>query len=138
MDMYAEQILEHSKNPRHTGSLPHATITHEEANLSCGDRVRMDLQIENDTLTDLAWTGSGCAISQAGMSLLSEAIIGRPLDALLSLTKDDVTTILGVPISERRMKCALLGLHTLQNAFRVHRGLPPRSWVETCLPAGRR
>lgn len=131
MDLYAEQILDHYKHPRHAGTLTNATGTHEESNISCGDRVKVDVRIEADVLRDLAWIGSGCAISQAGMSLLSDAVVGKSVDDLLKLAKPDVLTILGVPVSERRLKCALLGFHTLQNTLRLHKALPPQSWVET-------
>lgn len=131
MDLYADQILDHYKHPRNTGVLPNATISHEEVNLSCGDRVRIDLLIHEDTLTQLAWTGSGCAISQAAQSLLSDHIQGKTTAELLALSRPDVIALLGVPISERRLKCALLSLHTLQNALRLHHALPTQSWAET-------
>lgn len=131
MDLYADQILDHYKHPRHTGTLSDATIRHEEVNLSCGDRVHLDLLVEDNVLTQLAWTGSGCAISQAGMSLLSEHILGKTIPELLTLTRPDTIALLGVPISERRLKCALLGLHTLQNSLRLYQKLPPQSWAET-------
>jgi len=132
MDLYADQILDHYKHPRHAGPLAGATSSHEEANISCGDRVRVALSIDKQSiLQDLAWTGTGCAISQAGMSLLSEHVIGKPVEELLSLKKADALSLLGVPVSERRLKCAVLGLHTLQNALRLQQGLPVRSWAET-------
>ncbi len=135
MDLYADQILDHYKHPRHSGSLTNATIIHEEANLSCGDRVKIELHIKDDVVTELGWTGAGCAISQAGMSLLSEVIAGKKADELLGLKRVDVVALLGVPISERRLKCALLSLHTLQNALRSHQKLPTQSWVETVAEA---
>jgi nitrogen fixation NifU-like protein len=135
MDLYAEQILDHHKHPRRAGALDAPTSTHEEANLSCGDRVRVDLRVEDGVLRDLAWTGSGCAVSQAGMSLLAERAVGHSVEELLSYKKKDVLELLGVPVSERRMKCALLCLHALQNALRLQEGLPVRSWAETVADA---
>ncbi len=131
MDVYADQILEHYKHPRHTGVLENSSSPHEEVNISCGDRLTVAVQVQDGILTDLTWNGSGCAISQAGMSLLSEHIIGKPLEELLSLKRKDVLEFLGVPVSERRLKCALLCLHTLQNTLRLQQGLPVQSWVET-------
>lgn len=136
MDLYADQILDHYKHPRHAGPLAGADSAHEESNISCGDRVRVELSVGKESiLQDLAWTGAGCAISQAGMSLLSEHVIGKPVEELLSLKKADVLALLGVPVSERRIKCAVLGLHTLQNALRLQQGLPTQSWAETVADA---
>jgi nitrogen fixation NifU-like protein len=131
MDLYADQILDHYKNPRHAGPLAGADAHHEEVNLSCGDRVKIETIVHDGILKDIGWTGSGCAVSQAGMSLLAEKVIGRPIEELLAFKKPDVLELLGVPVSERRMKCALLGLHALQNALRLQQGLPVRSWAET-------
>jgi nitrogen fixation NifU-like protein len=135
MDLYADQILDHYKHPRHAGPLADPTVGHEETNISCGDRVTVELGIDAGVVTRVGWTGAGCAISQAGMSLLSEHVIGKPVEELLSIKKPDLLALLGVPVSERRMKCALLGLHTLQNALRLSQGMPPRSWAETVAPA---
>lgn len=132
MDLYADQILDHYKHPRHAGPLAGALANHEEVNLSCGDRVKIETIVDgNGVLADIGWTGSGCAISQAGMSLLAEKVVGRRVEELLTFKKPDVLELLGVPVSERRMKCALLGLHALQNALRLQQGLPVRSWAET-------
>lgn len=131
MDLYADQILDHYKHPRHAVPIGDASCEHEEMNLSCGDRVKLQLAIDGGVIRNIGWHGDGCAISQAGMSLLSEKLMGMPIDDALKLTKDDVLALLGVPMSERRLKCALLGLHTLQNTLRRHETLPPCSWAET-------
>ncbi len=131
MDLYADQILDHSKHPRHAGSIADATAVHDESNPSCGDRIRLELRVEDGVVRDVGWLGSGCAISQAGMSFLSEHIIGRTAENILSLRKKDMLELLGVPVSARRMKCALMGLHTLQNTLRISLAFPPQSWVET-------
>lgn len=131
MDMYAEQILDHQKHPRNAGSLPDANAVHQEANLSCGDRLRVELAIADGVVTGVGWLGNGCAISQAGMSLLSEHVVGKRVEELLALKKADVLALLGVPVSERRLKCALLCLFTLHNALRLHVGAPPATWTDT-------
>jgi nitrogen fixation NifU-like protein len=131
MDLYAENILDHSKHPRNTGRLAKATVTHAEENLSCGDSLTLDLAIDGGKIVSVRWEGTGCAISQAGMSLLSEELAGMPLKDAGALTKDDVLALLGVPVGTRRMKCALLGLHTLKNALRIHQKEKPESWTAT-------
>jgi nitrogen fixation NifU-like protein len=131
MDLYAENILEHSKNPRHRDPIDHATVQHEEINHSCGDAVSLSLQIEDGTIVAVSWQGSGCAISQAGMSILSEELAGMPVEKAASLRKENIFDLLGVPIGTRRIKCALLCLHTLKNALRKAEGKAPQSWLDT-------
>lgn len=130
MDLYAENILDHYKHPRHTGHLSRA-VSHREENISCGDDLTIDLVIDDGVIADLKWRGEGCAISQAAMSLLSEELIGMSVADAEALKPDEVYSLLGVPIGPRRFKCALLGLHTLKNALRAAHGEPAQSWLET-------
>lgn len=131
MDLYADNILDHYKHPRHAGTLDMPSVTREEINLSCGDRLALELRVEDHVIRELAWTGEGCAISQAGMSILSEELIGRTIDEAEAITPSRVKELLGVPVGTRRLKCALLCLHTLKNALSALRGESPRSWHET-------
>ena len=131
MDLYAENILDHSKHPRHKGELADATVQHEEKNLSCGDSVNVMLRINNGGIEEVSWTGSGCAISQAAMSMLSETLEGMKLSEAEKLQLDDIKTMLGVPIGTRRLKCALLCLHALKNDLHVLRNEPEQTWAET-------
>lgn len=131
MDIYADNILDHYKHPRRKHVLAAPTITHTEKNTSCGDALKLELMIEAGTITDLGWSGEGCAISQAGMSLLSEILIGKTLAEAAALTPKDVTDLLGVPVGTRRIKCALLCLHALKNAIHEFKEEPVQSWVET-------
>ena len=134
MDLYAENILDHYRNPRNKQKLApelQYLVTHTEANLSCGDEVTISLNIKDDRISELSWDGTGCAISQAAMSLLSEELQGKTIMEIEALTPKDVYEVLGVPIGPRRVKCALLGLHALKNALREHQGKKPQSWTET-------
>jgi nitrogen fixation protein NifU and related proteins len=131
MDIYAENILEHHRHPLHKQPLPGATVEHAEANLSCGDELTVRLKIDGDRIAAVGWDGTGCAISQAGMSILSEDLIGRTSAGIDALKKSDMYTLLGVPIGPRRFKCALLCLHTLKNAVRKAKGLPKQDWLQT-------
>ncbi len=115
MDMYRENILDHAQNPRFPGVLHPADIDHEEYNPLCGDRLRLTLRLdENKRITGLAWDGEGCAISQASASLLGEQILGKTLNEIRSLSKEDIFDLLGIPLSPNRMKCALLSLQVLK------------------------
>lgn len=131
MDLYADNILDHYKHPRHAGELAAPTVSREEINLSCGDRVTLQLDITDGIIRDVAWTGEGCAISQAGMSILSDELIGRTTAQAEGLTPQHVYELLGVTVGTRRLKCALLGLHTLKNALRAARGEEAQGWHET-------
>lgn len=114
-DMYRENILDHAQNPRFPGVLDPADVDHEESNPLCGDRLRLTLRLdEHNRITALAWDGEGCAISQASASMLGEQIIGKTLDEISSLSKEDIFEMLGIPLSPNRMKCALLSLQVLK------------------------
>lgn len=112
--MYRENILEHSRTPRNKGRIADATMAHRELNHSCGDEIELYLKIDGDKLTDVKFEGHGCAISQASVSLLTEKIKGMSIDQLRALTKEDVFTLLGIEVGMTRLRCALLGLKTLE------------------------
>ena len=131
MDLYAENILDHYRDPRHKEEIANASVTHEEANHVCGDEVTMQLQVEDGKIAGIGWQGVGCAISQAGMSLLCEEVEGMTLEEADALRKQDIYDLLGVPIGPRRFKCALICLHTLKNAIHTYRKEPQQGWVET-------
>lgn len=113
-DFYQQNILDHARHPRNSGQLESPTVSREEYNPLCGDKVRVDLLIEDDTIKDVRFSGRGCAISQAAASMLTEEIKGKPLDAVRRIGKDDVLELLGIPIGYTRLKCALLGLKAVK------------------------
>ena len=92
-----------------------ATHTHEENNPLCGDVIRIDLHVnENDVIDKVAFSGKGCAISQASASMLTEMIEGKSLDEAKQIGRDDILEALGIDIGPVRMKCALLSLKVLK------------------------
>ena len=113
-DLYREQILDHYRNPRNHGTLDPHDASFEDTNPLCGDRVRIDLRIEDGKIADIAFSGRGCAISQASTSMLTELVQGQTLEEALALEREELLDELGVPISPARIKCALLGLHVLK------------------------
>jgi nitrogen fixation NifU-like protein len=123
-DLYREQILDHYRSPRNQGTLEPNDGSFEDTNPLCGDRVRIDLRIENDIVTDIRFSGRGCAISQAATSMLTEMVKGRPIEEVRNLNKDDLLDELGIPISPARIKCALLGLKVLKASAYGFRGWP--------------
>jgi len=114
-DMYRENILDHAQNPRFPGVLDPADIDHEESNPLCGDRLRLTLRVDKDNrIAAVAWEGEGCAISQASASMLGEQIMGKTLEEVRNISKEDIFEMLGIPLSPNRMKCALLSLQVLK------------------------
>lgn len=131
MDLYAENILDHYRSPRGKVRLRSPTVSHEEINHSCGDALRLDLKIEGGKVVEVGWDGTGCAISQASMSILSEDLIGKSEAEIDRMSQKDMYEMLGVPVGPRRFKCALLSLHTLKNALRKSQGKGVQTWTET-------
>jgi len=118
MDIYSEIILDHYKNPRKKGRLPGATCTAEDANPLCGDKIRFLLKIgKNGKITDVRFSGSGCAISQASASMLAEEVAGKSIKAVAKWDKEKVFGLLGVTLTPARARCALLALGVLKNAL---------------------
>jgi len=114
-DLYRELIIDHYKNPHYRGELDPNDITYEDDNPLCGDHIRIDLRVdENERVTEAAFSGRGCAISQASADLLVESIVGKSLDEVKTLTKEDVLELLGIELGPVRLKCALLSLKVLK------------------------
>ena len=116
-DLYRDEILEHYRNPHNFGTLEQPTTVKEGANPLCGDRITLMLGIDDEgNVQDVAFTGRGCAISQASASLLTDEIKGKPLSEIAQMGTADVLENLGIEISPARMKCAMLSLETLRSA----------------------
>jgi nitrogen fixation NifU-like protein len=114
-DLYRELIIDRYQNPLFRGELEPNDITFEDDNPLCGDHVRIDIRLdENDRVKQAAFSGRGCAISQASADLLIEEIIGKPLDEVKKMTKEDVLDLLGIQLGPVRLKCALLSLKVLK------------------------
>lgn len=113
--LYQEVILDHYRNPRNKGRLDPADISYEDDNPLCGDRIRLDLRLDEDgRVAEVAWDGHGCAISMASASMLSQEIQGKTLEDLRQLSKDDILEMLGIELGRVRLKCALLSLKVLK------------------------
>ncbi|MCB9136305.1 MAG: SUF system NifU family Fe-S cluster assembly protein [Anaerolineales bacterium] len=114
-DLFRDQIIDRYKNPRYRGVLDPHDITYEDDNPLCGDRIRIDLRIdENNHVKEAAFSGRGCSISQASADLLVESIIGKDLDEVKALSKEDILDMLGIELGPVRLKCALLSLKVVK------------------------
>lgn len=115
-DFYKEYILDHYRKPRNFGRLAAPDAVAEDVNPLCGDEIRMELQLKDGVVSDVRFSGKGCAISQASASMLTESIKGRRLEDVARLSPETVLENVGIGISPTRMKCAMLGLKVLKSA----------------------
>jgi len=114
-DLYRELIIDRYKNPQFRGSLNPHDIAFEDDNPLCGDHIKIELRVDPDHhVSEAAFDGHGCAISQASADLLLESIQGKSLDEVKALTKEDVLDLLGLELGPVRLKCALLSLKVLK------------------------
>lgn len=136
-ELYQEVILDHSRHPRHFGTLEHATHNGEGHNPLCGDRIKIHLIVDgSDRIQDIKFEGRGCAISQASASLMTDMIVGRTvteagtlMGGFLHLVKgedasdlpeddlDRLQVMAGVSAFPMRVKCATLAWHTMKSAL---------------------
>ena len=132
-DLYQEVILDHNRRPRNFRTLDEGR-RQEGYNPLCGDRLTLYVKLENDRISDVAFQGSGCAISKASASLMTEALKGKTIDearVLFDRFHDMVTSspdtpppdlgklsvLSGVREYPTRIKCASLAWHTLKAAL---------------------
>jgi nitrogen fixation NifU-like protein len=132
-DLYQEMIIDHGRKPRNFGKLAKANHSHDGRNPLCGDKLTVYVYIENSTVQEVSFEGSGCAISVASASLMTEAVKGKTLNEIKNLfvhfhhllTKDQtneidlgkLSALSGVAKFPMRVKCATLAWHTLNAAL---------------------
>ena len=114
-DLYREQIIDRYKSPRMRGTLDPHDYSYEDDNPLCGDRIRIDVRVDGEgKVTGAAFSGTGCAISQASADLLTESIVGKSTDEVKLLSKQHILDMLGIELGPVRLKCALLSLKVLK------------------------
>jgi len=114
-DLYREVIIERYKNPAYRGELDPHDISFEDENPLCGDHIRIDLRVDSGGIvTEAAFSGHGCAISQASADLLLEYVIGKSVDEIKKMNKDELLDLLGIELGPVRLKCALLPLKIIK------------------------
>jgi len=116
-ELYREHILEHYQHPRCHGTLDDATVSVEDANPLCGDRIRMDFKIADGRIEKVRFSGAGCSISQASASMLCEAVEGKTVEEVRNLGREQVLEMIGIDLGPVRLKCALLALKTLKTGI---------------------
>lgn len=116
--LYLEQIMDHYKNPRNFGCLEKYTFKHAENNPLCGDEIQIEVELNSNKVSEIRFSGKGCAISQASASMLTEFVKEKTIDEIKKLTRDNVVKMLGIKIGAVRIKCAVLALVALKNGIK--------------------
>jgi nitrogen fixation NifU-like protein len=133
-ELYQEVILDHTKRPRNFGTLERSSHRAEGHNPLCGDEIRLTVNVSGDSIQDLRFEGSGCAISTASASLMTEVLKGKTLDEALCIFErfhgvvtgegdpnenelGKLAVMKGVAGYPLRVKCATLAWHTLRAAL---------------------
>ncbi|PIP52884.1 SUF system NifU family Fe-S cluster assembly protein [Candidatus Beckwithbacteria bacterium CG23_combo_of_CG06-09_8_20_14_all_34_8] len=116
--IYRDQILDHAKYPRNSGSLSDPDIEINESNQSCGDKIKLQVKFKDQQVGDVKFHCQGCALSTAASSLLTEAVKGKSKTEIAQMNLDDLYKLLGGPVNAGRAKCASLALKALQKAVK--------------------
>jgi len=116
--MYIDRVIDHYKNPRNKKVLKIYTAEFEDENILCGDRIKFQVLIEHNKIVDIGFTGSGCILSIASASILSEYARGKSIHEILSLSDDRFINIIGVKPGKSRINCLLLPLRVLKKAIK--------------------
>ena len=136
-DLYTEVIGEHSRSPENKGELASATVRERGHNPSCGDEITLELQIEGDIIKDAAFTGVGCAISQASTDIMIDLMRGKTVEEAQRLAQlftsmikrevtddaaleelDEAIALKNISNMPARVKCAVLAWHTLEDVLK--------------------
>lgn len=119
--LYQDILLDHYKHPRNNGVIANADVVSAQYNPSCGDRVSVTAKIAPDgTILDVQFQATGCVISVATASLLSEKIKGLLVSDALRLDTQDMLDLIGMSLGPTRLKCALLPLYALRDGFNTY------------------
>ena len=133
-DLYKEVILDHYKNPRNKGELPRAELSSSKNNPLCGDEITVLAHVDGGAVTEVAFLGSGCSISQASASMMTEAVKGKSVKDAREVATEfrgmmegaidpdeeelgDLMALKGVVKYPVRIKCAVLAWDVLQDAL---------------------
>lgn len=114
--MYRDEILDLYKNPRNEGQI-NTEIEAEGENPSCGDHTHVYIKLEDGEIQDIKHETDGCAISTAAISVATQELKGKTPEEVIDFDKDWVIEKLGIEVSPMRVKCAVLGLKTVQKAI---------------------
>ncbi|HJT25864.1 MAG TPA: iron-sulfur cluster assembly scaffold protein [Pyrinomonadaceae bacterium] len=115
--LYSDTLLDHFRHPRNYGSLEAPDISNEQFNPLCGDRIRLELKLEQSRVSEARFKGDGCAISTAAASLLTELVRNEDIAQLADFPDARLLSALESNIQPARLQCALLPLHALREGL---------------------
>ncbi len=137
-DLYRRVIMDHYKTPRNRGELDNESVTVNLNNPTCGDRISLQLQLEEGIVRNVKFTGEGCSISMSSASMMTEAVMGKPAEEALKLADkfsammkgepvefedyEDVEALSGVNKFPARIKCATLAWNALRKGVEHGKG----------------
>ncbi|MBF8807486.1 MAG: SUF system NifU family Fe-S cluster assembly protein [Enterococcus lacertideformus] len=133
-NLYRQVILDHSSHPHHQGTLTESTNKIELNNPTCGDVIELQIEVKDDIIKNIAFNGSGCSISTASASMMTDTVIGKTVEEAQLLIEDflqlvqgkevvqidqlgDAAMLSGVAKFPARIKCATLGWKALEKAM---------------------
>lgn len=120
-DIYREIILDYYRNPRNFGKMEAPDVAIRDSNPLCGDEIEIQMKFDGDKVKDIKFNGKGCAISQASASMLTEMVMGKNIEDVRKIGKQEILESLGLPnLGPARIKCALLSLKTLKLCVYSH------------------
>ena len=114
---YLALVVEHYRRPHNQRTLAAPTCEHEGANMLCGDRVRIELEVRDGVVVDAAFAASACAIATASASLLTDRVRGGAVDDALRVDEESMIVALGEGVPAARRGCAVLPLRVLRRAL---------------------
>ncbi len=133
--LYRQVIMDHYKNPRNKGVIDGDVLTVDMNNPTCGDRIQLQLQVEDDIVKDVKFNGEGCSISMSSASMMTQAIKGKKLEDALKMSEifshmmmgedvdteeldlEDLGALQGVAKFPARIKCATLAWKAMEKGF---------------------
>jgi len=116
MTIYKEIILDHYHHPHNYGEVDEPDADVSLTNSSCGDKIRLTLKVEDNTIKEIAFSAVGCAISMASASILTEHVKGMAIKKVRAFDTKTLLDIIGIELSPSRIRCALLPLEALSKA----------------------
>lgn len=118
--LYRRKILDHYKNPRNFGRIKGQNVSSYGDNPSCGDSLAFEIVFEDEKISDIKFTGDGCAISIASASMLSEKLKNMKIVDVGDLNQESIESLLGIDLNNSRQKCAMLPLNIIKKIVLKH------------------
>lgn len=115
--MVHDELLEHFKYPCNKKSIKNPDFSADSENPSCGDKISIQGTISDNRIIDIGFGGSGCVISQATSSMLTDLCKNKTVEEVLNLNKDDILSLIKIDLGPNRLKCALLCLQVLHESL---------------------